>query len=490
MVKSGKTTSVAKNRTRGARGAVTSKSRAAGGRKRADPASRALAGSGLGAPLAISTAYKTTSYMPDETVRGCDFLQTVSVPSGTADGHVVYNWFVSPTTVNARLAAIGRIWERYQFKKLKVKYVPAVPATTAGALTFAYDPDCSDATPSAYTRETLFALDDNLTTSIFAPCELVIKKLDQNTLYYTGANTITADERLELQGQLYVAYTGPPPVEGVLAGTIMLEYEIHFSKRCFETPVPSALPTPADSTLWASGIDVLSSLANGILSAIYLAGARFSAGKMTFDSKGLFIGPRSNLHLLVSLAMTALAGTNGGNVLYKVHPILRDAAGSVLKHLNWSKGKAMYTGLAEYSSSAGSDPYGYQLTNGIEVTTASTNVDYLTGGLEIHNDGAYPVYLDFTVATAYATYPLTEVLMRGMNACDLDAITYAGLYDSSPNTVSKIPGVPVTPDDGAFACTMPQPDDPAAAAKSGSAVPMKPYGSAAALVASPTRRPL
>jgi len=130
---------------------------------------------------------------------------------------------------------VAKGWERYRFKQLRFVYVPCVPTSTAGSITFAYDPDCSDTTPAAAaSRSQLYSKDDVVSTNVWAGAMLPVRSLDPKTLYYVGQNAVSADERLELEGQLYVAYTGPTVVSAVTYGTIMVEYEVEFSKRCFE----------------------------------------------------------------------------------------------------------------------------------------------------------------------------------------------------------------------------------------------------------------
>jgi len=373
----------------------------------------------------------------DEHINGCDFLTMVAGSTITPDGTIVYNFYVSPTTISARLGQIGRLWERYQFTKLRFVYVPCVPTSTAGQLTFAYDPDSTDVTPTAFTRESLYALDDNVTTSVYAPSALPIKNLDLHTLYYTGANGIAGDERLELQGQLYVAYSGATPGAPVVFGSLMLEYDVHFSKRCYEPPVPLSAGIPLDTSKFTGAtVDVLGAATTGLFAGLKAAGVDLSAGTLPLTSQGFAVTPKAGpYHFDLTTAFEAL-GVAGSWAELKMMPVLKNAVGTIVAYLAWSVGKTLVGKFTTHSLEAGDVANGVSLTTLTEETTAGTNVDYWRGGVAIENNTASVLYLDLIFDVLAAEAEVTHLYARGLTVQAPPTDVYLAVFEDSHNRVT------------------------------------------------------
>jgi len=432
------------------RKAASTPSGKGGGKLRPTTAGRSLAVVESPAPMGTSSAYRFSSSSRDEVVRGTDFLSTVGTLACT-DGAILMNWFVSPTQVNARLGAIAKLWERYQFKRIRLFYIPCVPATTSGQLIFAYDPDSTDVTPVSYTREQLFALDDNVSGSVFTPIELFVRKLDQNTLYYTGSNSLSSDERTELQGQCYVAYTGPTISSPITFGTVMLEYEVMFKKRTYDASAPTLVPSDTTISGYGAGADVSSYLTQGLLAAGYalLGGAAWNTGFLRTESKGIQIPPSAGLtdtfgtaggylghHFFEVIGALNLVGSEGTPIGAYWNAFVRTAAGALLSYLSWSAGKVVSSKLSNLSTGevGTTTVNGQNFTSCVVQSTATGTSDYFVGYVSVCNSYSAPVWLDFGVTLSGS---VTSTRLRGLNIREVSPDEFIRLATLADNHVTS-----------------------------------------------------
>lgn len=105
----------------------------------------------------VSVAYNASNFMKPMSQRsssdghmcrfkGTDFLTAVTIgASNAAAGDVLYTTVVNPKTLGiSRLATVAQLWERYKFKRLRFRYAPVCPSTTAGQLIGYVDYDTYD----------------------------------------------------------------------------------------------------------------------------------------------------------------------------------------------------------------------------------------------------------------------------------------------------------------------------------------------------------
>lgn len=431
MPKRGTSTSVMKSSPPRGKAAAHSVGKS-GGKARRAPVSRSLTVAASTAPMGVSSAYRFSSSTSDETVRGTDFLATVNTAS-CVDGAILMDWYVSPTQINSRLGQIAKLWERYQFKKIRLFYIPCVPTTTAGQLTLAYDPDSTDVTPVSYTRETLFALDDNVTGSVFSPIELYIRKLDQNTLYYTGANSTSADERTELQGQVYVAYTGPTVSSSTTFGTLMIEYEVHFSKRTYDASVPASLPEPGIIAAFVNGTINVLPTATSLLSGLYALNHDWNQGFVPVGPNGVIVPNGADRFLEIASAVNLVGAVAGTPVGAYWNAVASGLNVTTPVHLMWSTGKSIASVLGDYSDGlSGTVSNGTSLTSCVEQTTETATCDYFIGGVHLVNRSGADISVDFGVS--FVPSPTTAVL-RGIRVFNLSFDLARKQYATALNTV-------------------------------------------------------
>lgn len=392
------------------------------------------------APVAAASSYSMVSTMRDETVRGADYLASVVIPTGTADGTVFYNMFVSPSTVPSRLGQVARLWERYQFRRLRLRFVPSVPSTTPGQLTFAYDPDSTDVTPSSYVRPTLFAFDDNVSTPIYSGCVLDVRGLDLHTLYYTGANNLTADERLELQGQFYACYTGPTLSGDLVAGSLILEYEVFFSKRCYESTVPAMIPGPTNP-ITTTGFDVLGYISTGILARLYEAGGTYDGGNVVMFPYGIRI-PSDGLHyrFVIRLAQEAV-GTTGEfvNAIWTAMLKYGPTLASTLP-LAFCDGKTLKYHLETLTYESGTTEYGQLRTSMFESGATGALVDYVQFGIVVSNTSGFPAYLDVYENVSNAGQPVTQLWQYGIEVEKMFSVDFRARFNERINYLGPSTG--------------------------------------------------
>lgn len=81
--------------------------------------------------------------------RGTEMLGFVSVTDNTAIGSVLFQFDVSPRAIEgSRLSAMSFLWEKYRFRKLRIRYEPMVSANTDGQIVMYFDKDPADPLPT------------------------------------------------------------------------------------------------------------------------------------------------------------------------------------------------------------------------------------------------------------------------------------------------------------------------------------------------------
>lgn len=346
---------------------------------------------------------------------GTDWITDVQITSSTTNDSVVVNWWISPTMVNGRLASIARQWERWMPKALKFKYVSLQPATVAGAITMWHDPDVDDDTPAAPIMGSAFAVDSFVSGNVWESFDLPIRSLDSKTLLYTrdrGAGE--ADDRLEFSGQLYVAYTGPAVSTVTTLGRILIEYDLEFSKRCWEDAPGIAMPPSIDPITITESIGAL-------VSAAKAAGKLLSDSGINVTDKGIELKPGEQgwWRFVTNVLPTAATATAAVGNFYAV---LRRTADLLEAHPHMWKTAGDYTTVSSF------DKAGYTNTvvgrNAVAFSAPWAINETFVNYIFVRNTLTYPVYLDWKCNWGAAT-DTASVVVTGIfvNSVDVDIIT-------------------------------------------------------------------
>lgn len=403
---------------------------------RVAPSLGSMRATAAAAPVAIgTTTARQFSASKSEIVRGTDFLTTIT-SQGHIDGAVLYNWYCSPSLIPGRCSLISKGWERYQFKQLRFEYIPCVGTSSAGSLTMAYDPDCSDVTPAATaSRAQLYAKDDVITSNVWGPAVLNVRGLDKKTLYYCGSNGDTQDERLELQGQFYVAYTGSQVISAVTYGTIMVQYEIEFSKRCFEEALPTA-GASSGSMVSQVGVGIPVVQAVGLIKQLFEALPTWSTDPF-MSSKGYAIASHmsAGLEFLFNLAgIQGAPGRAGAYVKLKAFNALGQELMALTHYL-----KRM-TGNSVASDKAGDIDYTIGHCGLFTHTSAAGANGLWDSGVEVVNDTSETIYVDIVFEAEGAvcdSYALKGLSIVKYDVTSMDRVW--GYYLTANSVMSAIP---------------------------------------------------
>lgn len=347
---------------------------------------------------------------------GTEWLTDVSITSSTVSDSVVFNWWVSPTNVSARIAAIARQWERWMPHKLAFRFVSMVPATQAGSLTMWHDPDVDDETPSAPVVATAFASDSFVSGNVWESFNLPVKRLDDKTLLYTrdrGAGE--ADDRLEYAGQLYAAYTGPTVAATTILGRILFEYDIEFSKRCWEDS-PSISSGPS--------FDPITTTATFNLVEKAVAAAKLITDNgISVGAKGIEIKQYASKIVRVVANMIPI-GSGAASGTFRA--VLHRAADSLEAF------PSMYSIPGDYYSvSAGTAGLTYPLfgRNAVAYSEATGINETVIQYSYIYNSLPYPVYLDWQYTWGATAGSAGSVTGCYINMVDVDEISGTALVE-------------------------------------------------------------
>lgn len=133
--------------------------------------------------------------------------------------------YLSPDTLNGRLALQARAYDRYIFRKVKLTYVPRVPTTQAGSFAIGYVGDSSFPSP---TFATVTSMSPAMQTSFYGDPRSVtiVDDLRSDKFYYTLIDATSAGSlRQTVQG----AILGAPDATSIGAtfmGTMWIDYLI------------------------------------------------------------------------------------------------------------------------------------------------------------------------------------------------------------------------------------------------------------------------
>jgi hypothetical protein len=184
---------------------------------------------------------------------GSDFLGPVTVrasPATTAE-RVLLAKSISPSAFpGTRLTQLSNLWERYRFRKFRLRWVPAVPKSVACQLVVYQDTDPLDdpttiTDPDALVRQAT-AQAGSQQFNFINPMSIELARRADDQLYYTGEDK--ANERFSRQGNFYVIqvtdplnFNGEPLQADIMSGSMYVDWICEFQIAQIN---PSAIPSP------------------------------------------------------------------------------------------------------------------------------------------------------------------------------------------------------------------------------------------------------
>lgn len=174
--------------------------------------------------------------------KGSDFLGPLTVKAGvnvtSASDRILLANNISPSAYpGTRLTQLAPLWERYRFRRFKLRWVPAVPKTIACQLIVYQDTDPLDDPTTITNAESLVRQATAQTGSqqfnFINPMSIELAQRADDQLYYTGDDK--QNERFSRQGNFYVIqvtdplnFNGGAITEDLMAGSLYVDWECEF----------------------------------------------------------------------------------------------------------------------------------------------------------------------------------------------------------------------------------------------------------------------
>jgi len=171
---------------------------------------------------------------------GSDFLGPLTVrssPNNTADRILLSNSISPSAFPGTRLTQMSNLWERYRFRKFRLRWVPAVPKTIACQLIVYQDTDPLDdptiiPDADALVRQAT-AQAGSQQFNFINPMSIDLARRSDDQLYYTGADK--QNERFNRQGNFYVIqvtdplnFNGEAITSDIMAGSLYVDWVCEF----------------------------------------------------------------------------------------------------------------------------------------------------------------------------------------------------------------------------------------------------------------------
>lgn len=176
-------------------------------------------------------------------IHGCEWVGPVIVPANAVTGQILRNDYVQPAEFSdSRLAMFGQMYEKFRFRRLRLRYVPAVGSNQAGSLLLAYDRDISDANPPPGSQGVRQCMSwaDTVQGNAWLSHTLDAKLECPDSGYYTD-EAVGGDERLCYQGQFYTMVVNPFGNSADLTiGNLVLDYELELFVPQLQVVIPTA----------------------------------------------------------------------------------------------------------------------------------------------------------------------------------------------------------------------------------------------------------
>lgn len=199
------------------------------------------------------------------TEAGSDFLGplTVKASPATAANRILLSNSVSPSAFpGTRMTQLSNLWERYRFRRFKLRWVPAVPKTIACQLIVYQDTDPTDdptiiTNADALVRQATAQAGSQQFNFIHPKAINLAQRVDDK-FYYTGVDK--QNERFNRQGNFYVIqvtdpldFNGAPLTTDIMAGSLYVDWICDFQIAQIN---PSAVVATRDGPPASGGISL------------------------------------------------------------------------------------------------------------------------------------------------------------------------------------------------------------------------------------------
>lgn len=188
--------------------------------------------------------------------KGSDFLGPLTVKAGanisSAADRILLANSISPSAYpGTRLTQLAPLWERYRFRRFKLRWVPAVPKTIACQLIVYQDTDPLDDPSSISDADSLVRQATAQTGSqqfnFINPMSIELAQRADDQLYYTGEDKL--NERFSRQGNFYVIqvtdplnFNGGAITDDIMAGSLYVDWECEFQVAQINPSAAAVLP--------------------------------------------------------------------------------------------------------------------------------------------------------------------------------------------------------------------------------------------------------
>lgn len=188
---------------------------------------------------------------------GSDFLGPLTVrssPDSTADRILLFNSISPSAFPGTRLTQMSNLWERYRFRKFRLRWVPAVPKTIACQLIVYQDTDPLDdptiiPDADALVRQAT-AQAGSQQFNFINPMSIDLARRSDDQLYYTGVDK--QNERFSRQGNFYVIqvtdplnFNGEAITSDIMAGSLYVDWVCEFQIAQIN-PIATLTSNPPD----------------------------------------------------------------------------------------------------------------------------------------------------------------------------------------------------------------------------------------------------
>jgi hypothetical protein len=192
---------------------------------------------------------------------GSDFLTplTVLASTPTVASKILVSGSISPSAFpGTRLTQLSNLWERYRFRKFRLRWVPAVPKSIACQLIVYQDTDPLDDPSTISSTDALIRQATSQAGSqqfnFINPMTIDLARRSDDQLYYTGADK--NNERFNRQGNYYIIqvtdpldFNGKPLIEDIMAGSLYVDWVCEFQIAQINPSAFAALEPCADPVL-------------------------------------------------------------------------------------------------------------------------------------------------------------------------------------------------------------------------------------------------
>ena len=171
------------------------------------------------------------------TVTGQDFVRTLQFLEGDENlnvgGAIVFCQFLNPWRFpGSRLTQFANLFQKFEFKRCMIRYVPAVPATVAGQMILCWDTDPTYA-PLGSTQgviRSMMAHKNRQMFHVFDDMKVVLPQSKSNALF---CDTRGQDLRLNNQAVMWAAMVSPVVTAtgeqwGSAVGSFVVEWDVQF----------------------------------------------------------------------------------------------------------------------------------------------------------------------------------------------------------------------------------------------------------------------